>query len=120
MEVYMAHGYAQKTVDNTLGAMVAKREIVKPARGRVALAPATLQRLTSNRDLSLEGSNKERRQSQPEVLPVPETVPASLNGKYRSSQGTTPGTSETPAVAVDQPDFLPFSRELLPLEDEEV
>ena len=103
----MAHGYAQKTVDNTVGAMVAKREIVKPARGRIALAPATLQRLTSNRDLSLEGSNKERRQSQPKVLPVPETVPASLNGKYRSSQGTTPGTSETPVVAIDQPDFLP-------------
>ena len=70
-EVCMAHGSAQKTVDNTVGAMVAKREVVKPARGRVALAPATLQRLTSNRDLSLEGSNKERKQSQPEVLPVP-------------------------------------------------
>ena len=41
-EVYTAHGYAQKTVDNTVGAMVAKREIVKLARGRVALAPATL------------------------------------------------------------------------------
>ena len=51
-EVYTAHGYAQKTVDNTLGAMVAKREIVRPARGRFALAPLTLQRLTSNRDLS--------------------------------------------------------------------
>ena len=56
-EVYTAHGYAQKTVDNTVGAMVAKREIVKPARGRVALAPSTLQRLTSNRYLSLEGRN---------------------------------------------------------------
>ena len=72
-------------MDNTVGAMVAKREIVKPACGRVALAPATLQRLTFNRDLSLEGSNKERRHSQPEVLLVPETVPASLKGKYRSS-----------------------------------
>ena len=99
-------------MDNTVGAMVAKREIIKPARGRVALAPSTLQRLTSNRDLSLEGSNKERRQSQPEVLPVPETVPASLNGKCRSSQGTMPGTSETPAVAVDQPDFLPVTQTL--------
>ena len=47
-------------------------------------------------------------------------VPTSLNGKYRSSEGTTPGTSETLAVAVDQPDFLPVSRGLLPLEDEEV
>ena len=53
-------------------------------------------------------------------MPVPETVPTLLNGKYRSSQGTTLGTSETPAVAVDQPDFLPVSGELLPLEDEEV
>ena len=79
-EVYTAHGYAQKTVDNTFGAMVAKREIVKPARGRVALAPATLQRLTSNRDLSLEGSNKERTQLETAVLPVPDAVPASLNG----------------------------------------
>ncbi len=87
-EVYTAHGYAQKTVDNTVGAMVAKREIIKPARARVALAPSTLQRLTFNRDLSLEGSNKERRHSQLEVLPVP----ASLSGKYRSYQGTTPGT----------------------------
>ena len=111
-EVYTAHGYAQKTVDNTVGAMVAKREVVKPARGRVALAPATLQRLTSNSDLSLEGSNKERRQSQPEVLPVPETVPASLNGKYRSSQGTTPGTSETPVIEADQQEFLPVTQGL--------
>ena len=89
-----------------------KREIVKPARGRVALAQSTLQRLTSNRDLSLEGNNKERRQFQTEILPVPETVPDSLNGKYISSQGTTPGTSETPAFAVDQPDFLPVTQTL--------
>ena len=97
-------------MDNTVGAMVAKREIVKPARGRVALAPSTLQRLTPHRDLSLEGSNKERSQLQPEVLPVPETVPAALNGKTCSSQGTTPGTSETPVIAVDQQEFLPVIR----------
>ncbi|WP_114988199.1 AAA family ATPase [Synechococcus sp. N19] len=101
-EVYTAHGYAQKTVDNTVGAMVAKREIIKPARGRVALAPSTLQRLTSNRDLSLEGSNKARRQSHPEVLPVPETVPAAFNGKNCSSQGTSTGIPETPVIAIDQ------------------
>ena len=58
-----------------VGGVVAKREIVKPARGRVALAPATLQRLTSNRDLYSEVGNRERKHSEPEVLPVPETVP---------------------------------------------
>ena len=106
-EVYTAHGFAQKTVDNTVGAMVAKREIVKPARGWIALAPATLQRLTSNRDLSLEGSNKERTQSETTVLPVPETVPAALNGNCCSSQGTSPGTSEIPVIAADRQEFLP-------------
>ena len=95
-----------------MGSEMCIRDSVKPARGRIALAPATLQRLTSNRDLSLEGSNKERRQSQPEVLPVPETVPASLNGKYISSQGTTSGILDTPAVAVDPPDFLPVTQGL--------
>ena len=74
-EVYTAHGYAQKTVDNTVGAMVAKREIIKPARGRVALALSTLQRLPSNSDLSLDGINKGRRQSQPKFFPFPRLLP---------------------------------------------
>ena len=111
-EVYTAHGYAQKTVDNTVGAMVQKREIVKPARGRVALAPATLQRLTYNRDLSLEGSNKERTQSETTVLPVPDAVPAALNGNCCSSQGTTPGTSENLVIASNQQEFLPVMQTL--------
>ena len=50
-EVYTAHGYAQKTVDNSVGAVVAKRQLVKPLRGWFALAPSTLQMLTSNKDL---------------------------------------------------------------------
>ena len=45
-------------------------------------------------------------QSETEVYPVPDTVPASLNGKSRSSQGTKPGTSATPAIAADQQEFL--------------
>ena len=64
-EVWAAHRRSQKTVDNTLGAMVAKKELTKPKPGIYSLSPSMLQRLTSNRDLSLEGSNKERRQSQP-------------------------------------------------------
>ena len=111
-EVWAAHRRSQKTVDNTLGAMVAKKELTKPKPGIYSLSPSMLQRLTSNRDLSLEGSNKEIRQSQPEVLPVPETVPASLSGKYSSSQGTTPGTSEIPVIAADQQEFLPVKQTL--------
>lgn len=111
-EVWAAHGRSQKTVDNTLGAMVAKKELVKPSRGRFALAPSTLQRLASNRDPYLEGSNRERNESGPEVLRVPDNVPASLNGKKLSPQGTTSGTSETPAVAVDQRQLLPDSGSL--------
>ena len=112
-EVWAAHRRSQKTVDNTLGAMVAKKELTKPRPGTYSLSPSMLQRLTSNRDLSLEGSNKESTQSEPAVLPVPDAVPAALNGKYCSSQGISPGKSETPAVAVDQPDFLPVTQTLL-------
>jgi hypothetical protein len=68
-----------------------------------------LQRLTSNRDLYSEVSNRERKQSEPEVLPVPETVPAGLNGNNHGSQGISPGTSETPVIAVDQQEFLPVT-----------
>ena len=66
-----------------------------------------LQRLTSNRDLYSEVSNRERKQSETEVLAVPETVPAVLNGNNCSSQETSPGTSEIPVIAVDQQEFLP-------------
>ena len=79
-EVWAAHRRLQKTVDNTLGALVAKKELTKPRPGTYSLSPSMLQRLTSNRDLSLEGSNKERIQSEPAVLPVPDAVPAALNG----------------------------------------
>ena len=111
-EVWAAHRRSQKTVDNTLGAMVAKKELTKPKPGIYSLSPSMLQLLTSNRDLSLEGSNKERPHSETAVLPVPETVPAALSGNYCSSQGISPGTSKTPVVAVDQPDFLPVTQGL--------
>ena len=71
-----------------------------------------------NRDLSLEGSNRERKQSEPDVLPVPETVPAVLNGNHSSSQGTTPGTSETPVIAADRQEFLPVMQ-ILPYQMED-
>ena len=71
-----------------------------------------LQRLTSNRDLYSEVSNREKGQSETEVLPVPETVPAGLNGNNCKSQATSPGTLETPVTAADQQEFFPVTQTL--------
>ncbi len=108
-EVWAAHRRSKSTVDNTLGAMAARKELTRPKPGFYSLSPSMLQRLTSNKDLYSEVSNKERRQSEPEVLAVPETVPAVLNGNKCSSQETSPGTSEIPVIAADQQEFLPAS-----------
>ena len=111
-EVWAAYRRSQSTVDNTLGQMVARKELTKPKPGTYSLSSSTLQRLTSNRDLYSEVSNRERKQSEPEVLPVPETIPAALNGNNCSSQGTSPGTSEIPVIAADQQEFLPVTQTL--------
>ena len=92
-EVWAAYRRSQSTVDNTLGQMVARKELTKPKPGTYSLSPSTLQRLTSNRDPYSEVSNRERKQSEPWFLTVPETIPAALNGNNCSSQGTSPGTS---------------------------
>ena len=99
-------------MDNTLGQMVARKELTKPKPGTYSLSLSMLQRLTSNRDLYSEVSNRERKQSEPEVLPVPETIRAALNGNNCSSQGTSPGTSETPVIVADQQEFLPVTQTL--------
>ena len=111
-EVWAVYRRSQKTVDNTLGAMVAKRELVKPSRGRFALAPSTLQRLASNKDLYLEGSNRERQQSETAVLPVPDNVPTSFNGNSGISQGKTSGKCQMPVAAADPLDSLPVTQTL--------
>ena len=111
-EVWAAYRRSQSTVDNTLGQMVSRKELSKPKPGFYSLSPSMLQRLTSNRDLYSEVSNRERKQSGPEVLPVPETVPAGLSGNNHSSQGISPGTSETPVIAADQKEFLPVTQGL--------
>ena len=92
--------------------MVVRKELTKPKPGTYSLSPSTLQRLTSNRDLYSEVSNRERKQPEPEVLPVPETTPAALNGNNCSSQGTSPGKSEIPVIAADQQEFLPVTQTL--------
>ena len=91
---------------------MARKELTKPKPGLYSLSTSMLQRLTSNRDLYSEVSNRERKQSETQVLPVPETVPTAFNGKHTSSQGITPGTSETPVIAADQQEFLPVMQTL--------
>ena len=92
--------------------MVAKRELVKPSRGRFALAPSTLQRLASNKDLYLEGSNRERKQSETVVLLVPDNVPTSFSGNSGTSQGKTSGKCRMPVAAADPLDSLPVTQTL--------
>ena len=60
-EVWAAYRRSQSTVDNTLGQMVSRKELSKPKPGFYSLSPSTLQRLTSNRDLYSEVSNRERK-----------------------------------------------------------
>ena len=92
--------------------MVSRKELSKPKPGFYSLSPSVLQRLTSNRDLYSEVSNRERRQSESDILAVPETVPAVLNGNKCSSQETSPGTSEIPVIVADQQEFFPASGSL--------
>ena len=60
-EVWERHRKPTKTVDNTLGVMAGKRQLVKPRRGHYGLAPALIQRLKAD---YLVGSNSERSQSE--------------------------------------------------------
>ena len=67
---------------------------------------------SSVHEKALEGSSREKKQSGGEVLLVPGNVPACLNGNSQTSQGITPGTLQTPAIAAELPDVLPASGSL--------
>ena len=47
-EVWERHRKPKKTVDNTLGAMVGNRQLVRPRRGHYGLAPPLIQRLKAD------------------------------------------------------------------------
>ena len=76
-EVFQRHRKPTSTVDNTLGVMAGKRQLVKPRRGHYGLAPALIQRLKAD---CLVGSNSERSQSEREVSEVPDQVPTVKTG----------------------------------------
>ena len=76
-EVWERHRKPTKTVHNTVGAMVGKRQLVRPRRGHYSLAPALVQRFKAD---CLVGSNSERSQSEKEVS---EEFPLEKPGKTK-------------------------------------
>ena len=61
-----------KTVDNTLGALVNRRVLVRPKHGHYALAPAHLQHLIS---LQSMGGKESKSINITSVVNVPDTIP---------------------------------------------
>ena len=107
-EALAAYQRSAKTVDNTLGALVKDRAIVRKGKGRYALAPATLQRLqSSNRDPYIEGRNKEKTQSVTGVCSLPGTLPDVQNGNNELPTGNSPGNNQIPVHNSDLSEILP-------------
>lgn len=104
-EVWKRHRKPTKTVDNTLGAMVGNRQLMKPRRGHYGLAPALIQRLKAD---GLVGSNSERSQSEREVSEVPGEVPKGQTGEKEVPAGKPPGSQQTRCSAEHQQKLLPM------------
>ena len=107
-EVWERHRKPKKTVDNTLGAMVGNRQLVRPRRGHYGLAPALIQRLKAD---CLVGSNSERSQSEREVSEVPDEVPTGKTGKNEVPAGKPPGSQQTRCSTGHQQQLLPMRHE---------
>ena len=107
-DVWERHRKPKKTVDNTLGAMVGDRQLVRPHRGFYGLAPALIQRLKAD---SLVGSNSERSQSEREVYEVPDEVPTGKTGKNEVPSGKPPGNQQTRCSTGHQQQLLPMRHE---------
>lgn len=108
-DAFVAYACSQKTVDNTLGRLVAQRMILRKAKGRYQLAPATLQQLqTANRDLYIEGRNKEKTQSVTDVSPVPDLVPEVQIGNNAVPIGNTSGNDQNAVLNSDVQELLPL------------
>ena len=95
----------KKTLDNTLGAMVGDRQLVRPRRGHYGLAPALIQCLKAD---CLVGSNSERSQSEREVSEVPDQVPTVKTGNNEVPAGKPPGSQQTRCSTGHQQQLLPM------------
>ena len=108
-EAFAAYNCSQKTVDNTLGRLVAQRKILRKAKGRYQLAPATIQQLqSSNRDLYIEGRNKEKSQTATDVSPVPDLVPDVQIGNSAVPIGNMSGNDQNAVLNSDMQESLPL------------
>ena len=110
-EVWDRHRKPKKTVDNTLGAMVGDRQLVRPRRGYYGLAPALIQRLKAD---CLVGSNSESSQSEREVSEVPtgntgnNEVPMGKTGESEVPMGKLTGNQQNHCAAGHQQQLFPM------------
>ena len=72
-----------KTVDNTLGALTAKRQLVKPKRGKYSLSPGVIQAFEEE-SLSLAGSNTTKEVGMTEKSQLPDVIPEEIAGTSQS------------------------------------
>ena len=111
---FASYGKSQKTVDNTLGQLMASRQVVKPHRGHYALAPNELQRFSSYKAPYEKGSKRERSQSEKGVRQVPGKFPMGKTGTPRIPEGDTSGTHQIPVMPGDLAIRLPVRLGLPP------
>ena len=79
-----------KTVDNTLGALTAKRQLVKPKRGKYSLSPGVIQAFEEE-SLSLAGSNTTKEAGMTEKNQLPDVIPEEIAGTSQSLLGESGG-----------------------------
>ena len=79
-----------KTVDNTLGALTAKRQLVKPKRGKYSLSPGVIQAFEEE-SLSLAGSNTTKEAGMTEKSQLPDVIPEEIAGTSQSLLGESGG-----------------------------
>ena len=79
-----------KTVDNTLGALTAKRQLVKPKRGKYSLSPGVIQAFEEE-SLSLAGSNITKEAGMTEKSQLPDVIPEEIAGTSQSLLGESGG-----------------------------
>ena len=92
-QAYKLKKSSYKTLDNTLGALVNRRVLVRPKRGHYALAPAQLQHLIS---LKSTGGKESKPIDITSVVKVPDTIP---EGKEVLPEGKEVGNYQTPLFA---------------------
>ena len=92
-QAYKLTSSSYKTVDNTLGALVNRRVLLRPKHGHYALAPAQVQLLIS---LKSTGGKESKSIDITSVVNFPDTIP---EGKEVLPEGKEVGNQQTPLFA---------------------